>query len=232
MAKLFNLILNSGVFPNAWSVAYQVPIYKKGDPLDCNNYRGISITSCLGKTFSGVMCQRLSNYLDTEKKISDSKTAFRKKHSTLDHIYTLKSIVNKYVLRQKRKLYCCFVDFRKAYDSVWREGLMVKLRRLGVGGKFYQLIKDMYSKTSSSVKLQTGTTPTFPIDVGIKQGDNLSPVLFNVFIDGIGECVADWSDDCVTLNNVKTPSLLYADDLLLMSTSPSSMQRSLDKLEA
>lgn len=122
MAKLFNLILESGVFPTSWNRAYQVPLYKKGDPLDCNNYRGISITSCLGKTFNSVLCQRLNHYIESEGRISDTQAAFRKKHSTCDHIYVLKSLVNKYVARHKSKLYCCFVDFRKAYDRQCLEG--------------------------------------------------------------------------------------------------------------
>ena len=89
----------------------------------------------------------------------------------------------------------------------------------------------MYCTTVGSVKLKDGTTPTFPINVGIKQGDNLSPTLFNIFIDDVGQCVADKPEEAVTLNNVSIPSLLYADDLVLISKSSTNMQRSVDKLE-
>ena len=124
MAKLFNLVLNTGIFPQSWNLAYQIPIFKKDEATDCNNYRDISITGCLGKAFNGALCQRLSRYLEDEAKLCKSQTVFRLHYSTIDNIYILKSIVNKYVIRQKQKLHCCFVDLRKAYDNVWREGLL------------------------------------------------------------------------------------------------------------
>ncbi len=185
VTKLFNIVLKSGVFPQSWNTTYQVPIHKGGDPIMCDNYRGISITSCLGKTFSSVMSERLHLYLDENDALSPFQAAFRKKHGTLDHIFTLKTLINKYVKKFKTRIYACFVDFRKAFDSVWREGMFLKLKRLGINGQFYQLIRDMYSQTRSSVKLPHGCTQPFDIFNGIKQGDCLSPTLFNVFIDDV-----------------------------------------------
>ncbi len=229
MAKLFNLVLESGVFPNEWNTSFQVPIYKKGDPTDCNNYRGISITSCLGKTFNAILSRRINDYLEDQNKISNHQAAFRKNYSTIDHIYTLKSIVNKYVLKNKSKLYCCFVDFRKAFDSVWRDAIFTKLRRLGIGGKYYDLIKNMYSNTVSCVKLPTGLTRGFTTNVGIKQGDNLSPTLFNIFIDDVTDYLSE--NDDIVLNGVNVSTLLYADDLLILTKSPTKMQLALNKLD-
>jgi hypothetical protein len=130
LTKLFDHIFQSGLFPYEWNIAYQVPIFKKGDHSDCNNYRGITIASCLGKVFNSVLNNRLTQYLETNNKISDNQAAYRKGFSTIDHIYTLKSIINKYVMHNKSKLYCCFVDFSKAFDSVPRETIFLKLLRL------------------------------------------------------------------------------------------------------
>ncbi len=229
MAKLFNLVLESSVFPAQWNMSYQVPLYKKGDVLDCGNYRGISITSCVGKVFNSILSKRINQFLEENSKLSRSQAAFRKSHSTLDHVYTLKTIVNKYVLKHKSKLYCCFVDFKKAYDSVWREGMLVKLRKLGIGGKYYSLVKNMYSSTQSCVKLPQGITPPFQTSVGIKQGDNLSPTLFNIFIDDVCSYINNRSQ--VLLNGECVNSLLYADDLLIIAKSPKQLQQSLDKLD-
>ena len=156
VAKLFYLLLCLGKFPDVWNTTFQVPLYKKGDSLNCDSYRGISITTCLGKVFTALLSNRIQNFVSFEGKLSPFQAAFRKNHGTNDHIYTLRTLTNKYVRHYKLKLYCCFVDFRKAFDSVWSDGLFYKLRKLGVGGNMYKVLRNMYNKTKSCVKLPGG----------------------------------------------------------------------------
>ena len=127
LTKLFNLILRSNKFPEKWNTNIQSIIYKSGNTTDCNNYRGISITSCLGKLFTSVLHSRLLSYLEDNNKISDKQAAFRPGFSTSDHLFTLRALINKHVKVDKKKLYVCFIDFRKAYDKVLRNGLFLKL---------------------------------------------------------------------------------------------------------
>jgi ribosomal protein L22 len=229
LAKLFNIVLNSGYFPDMWNISAIKPLHKKGSFFDCNNYRGISITSCLGKCFTSVLANRLLDCIETSNKMPGNQAAFRKNFRTTDHIFTLQSIVNKYCIKQKSKLYACFVDFKKAFDSVWREALLYKILTFGIGGKFYELIKNIYSQSLSCVKLTTGLTQDFKNDIGIKQGDCLSPILFNLFINDIGHIFSE-SCDPVMLGNIQLNYLLYADDLLIVSKSKSGLQRSMNNL--
>ena len=96
LTKLFNLVLESGISPCDWNTSYQVPLYKKGDPLKCDNNRGISITSCLGKVFTNLIADQIEQFLSHHNKLSIYQAAFRKKHETNDHIYTLQSLITKY----------------------------------------------------------------------------------------------------------------------------------------
>ena len=144
---MFNIVLKSGIFPSKWNTTFQVPLYKNGDPLNCDNYRGISLTSCLGKVFTGLLAERLQNFLTESSKLSPFLAAFRKNHGTNVHIFTLKTLITEYVKRLKSKLFFCFIDFRKAFDGVWREAMFWKLRKLGIGGLFYNVVKNMYSET-------------------------------------------------------------------------------------
>ena len=139
LTKLFNTVFSYGHFPLSWNTTFQVPLYKKGDELNCDNYRGINVTSCLGKVFTSLLAERLQNYLAHLGKLSPNQAAFRKHHGTVDHI-TLKTLNTKYVKMRKLELFCCFVDFRKAFDSV-------NLTRLNIGGKLYELVQHMYSET-------------------------------------------------------------------------------------
>ena len=181
LCKLFNLVLKTGKFPEKWNINLLSPIWKAGNHFDCNNYRGISISSCLGKLFTSVLQSRLLSYLEDNHKISEKQAAFRPGYSTTDHLFTLKSLINKYINVSKGKLYVCFVDFQKAFDTVWREGLFLKLLRMGITGNFYKLIKHMFLSTNLKIKLPKGLSPKFKSNIGIKQGDGLSPLLFNIF---------------------------------------------------
>ena len=156
ITKLFNLVLKSGNFPSAWNTNFQVPLFKKCDPLSCDNYRGISITSCLGKVFTSLLAERVQNFLSTNNTLSIYQAAFHKKHGTNDHIFILKTLITKYVKRLKLNLYCCFIDFRKVFDSVWRNGLLLKMRYLGIGGKLYKLLNNMLFKHYILCKITTG----------------------------------------------------------------------------
>ena len=144
--KLFNLVLSSGCFPDIWSRGLLTPIHKSGDKLDPNNFRGICVSSNLGKVFNSILNNRILTFLNEHNVLSKNQIGFLPNHRTTDHIYTLHTLINQHVHQTKNgKIFACFVDFKKAFDSIWHEGLYYKLLQSGVGGKAYDIIKSMYS---------------------------------------------------------------------------------------
>ena len=90
-----------------------------GDKLDSDNYRPISVTSCLSKPFCMILNFRLSDFLKENNILSNSQIGFLEESRTVDHVFSLKTLINKYVYNTpKGKMFACFIDFRKAYDSV------------------------------------------------------------------------------------------------------------------
>ena len=87
-----------------------------------------------------------------ENQLSNSQFGFKENHITADIIFVLKSLINKYIHKNKNKIYACFVDLRKAFDSVWREALLYKLCKMGVGLHLFKLLKEHYLNTTSSLK--------------------------------------------------------------------------------
>ena len=101
--KLFNLVFDSGIIPESWLVGYIKPIYKnKGSPQDPGNYRGITIVSCLGKLFTSIINTRLQRFSDEVDLIGESQAGFRKRYSTIDHIYVLKALIDVYHNMKKK----------------------------------------------------------------------------------------------------------------------------------
>ena len=80
--------------------------------------------------------------------IGQEQAGFRKGHSTTDHIFSLHCLIDLY-LHKKKRLYCAFVDFRKAFDSVQHSLLWEKLLNMNVCGKVLNIIRDMYKKNET-----------------------------------------------------------------------------------
>ncbi len=241
--KLFNVILKFSVVPECWSKGMIIPIYKnKGDKVDPNNYRGITLLSCLGKMFTTMINARLTKYLEDLKIISPAQAGFRSEFSTIDHSFTLKSLVDIY-LSFKRKLYVAFIDYQKAFDTVWRAGLWSKLLKCGVKGRVLNVIKAMYSDIKSCISCNGEFSEFFACNIGVRQGENLSPALFSVFLSDIEEFFE--SKKCQELvhvknlcekydvvndlgNYIKIMIMLYADDTIMVADTAEALQKGFD----
>ena len=231
LVKLFNKILSSGTFPDAWNISLISFLPKNNDIYDCNNYRCLSLTSCLGKLFTSLLQNRLNVYMEENNLYNKFQAGFRPGYRTTDHIYAIKTILNKYIHKNKKKVYACFVDFSKAFDTVWRSGLYQKLLHLGIGGNFYNVVKHMYANSKFAVKKNNVRSKLGDYQKGVRQGDGLSPLLFNIYINDIDKIFDQNTSDPVVLESTQLNCLIYADDLLLLSESKEGLQSCLDSLQ-
>ena len=172
------------------------------------------------------------DFVNGKKLIHQSQIGFIPGNRTADHSLTLKTLHDKFINQNENKnIYACFVDFKKAFDSVWHQGLFYQLLQNKIGGHFYDLITDMYSNTKCAIKLSESRTPFFPYKKGVRQGCSLSPLLFNIYINEIPKLFEKTESDPFMLpNGTEINSLLYTDDLVILSRSKSGLQNCLDQL--
>ena len=237
-ADLFNRVLSTGQIPEAWTIGMIMPIYKnKGDKGDFDSYRGITILSCLGKLFTSVINARLNIYANEVNLINENQTGFRKNYSTLDHIFLLKNIIDILVKKCKQKLFCAFVDYKKAFDTVWRSALWHKMLKSGITGKLHQIIVNMYNNIKSSVSVNGKLSEYFLSVNGVRQGENLSPFLFALFINDIEDFLIKYGCEPIEIPDsdlqtfLKLLIILYADDTVLFANSKENLQKCLNGLE-
>ena len=162
-------------------------------------------------------------------KLSDAQFGFRKDRSTVDAIYILQSIVQ-HVLNHKNRLYCAFVDLRKAFDSVYRNGLWLKLYKSGISGKMLQIVKSIYERVKSCVKLCNTYSEFFDVYIGLRQGEVLSPLLFSLYVEDLELCLQTSDLSGLKLQDITLILLLFADDMVIFGDDQYDLQNSLNML--
>ena len=198
-----------------------------------NNYRGITLTSIFSKLYSHILEARLRTWSENNNVIDDSRSRFRSSKSTSDCIFILQAIMNRQ-LSNKRKLYCAFIDFKKAFDLVYRNGIWYKLCKIGASLKFVSAVKAIYNSVKVCLKSLGKTSECFDSLVGVKQGEPISPLLFILFLNDlsteldIDTNTGNVNDELIDL--FQTFMLLFADDTVLLSESLSELQILLNKL--
>lgn len=227
-------VWNSEICPSDWSLAIIHPLPKPGDPTNLGNTRGISLLSCTSKLFEAVLNRRLAEFLETGKLLLPEQGGFRATRECPEHVTTLYETVRRRKVAGQ-KTYLGFIDFAKAFDTVWRSGLLWKLHRIGVRGKMLRMIAALYKNTEAFVRVDGKYTTTFPIELGVRQGGILSPLLFLVYIndildrmkaEGIGVLVPGIARENPFSPVIpKLSGLLWADDVVLLADSPEQLAK-------
>ena len=179
--KFFNLCFISGYNPTDWDYSDIIPIPKKDkDARDPLQNRCITIVCCVAKIYSSILNKRLQKYLEKNTLLVEEQNGFRVGRSCIDHIFVMCTVLRNRKLLGK-ETFLCFIDFKKAFDSVDRNLLLFKLSKIGVHGHMYSAISSLYSNPKARVILNDYKTDYFDCPIGVKQGDCLSPTLFAIF---------------------------------------------------
>lgn len=233
LASLFTAVFRSGCFPAAWALGAITSIHKKGDVTDPNNYRGITVGHVLAKLYAIVINSRLASWLEARGLRAKGQAGFRQGHRTVDNCFIVRAMAERARARGV-KLYCCAVDFEKAFDSVDRPLLWAALRRAGIGGTMLAAVQAMYADVPVCVRTAEGLSGCFQSVLGVKQGCPLSPLLFGIFLDDFEGDLQSAVGQAAALPKLAgrtVPTLLFADDMLLMATSAAGLQAQLHYLQ-
>ena len=228
--KLFNKLFQIGYFPENWSEGFIVPIFKKGDMNEVSNYRGITLLSTLGKLFTRILNNRLNKWAEEYNVYIEAQAGFRKHMSTIDNIFVLNGLIT-HCINNNEYLYCCFVDFTKAFEYVERDILWYKLIKIGVRGRMLDIIKLIYTSVKSRVKNNNILSESFSCDIGVRQGKCLSPFLFAMYVNDLEQELSEKGVNGIDIGMAKLLLLLYTDDIVLFAKSAERLQKSLDILE-
>ena len=208
----------SGCYPAAWAYARLNMFFKKGSPLCCDNYRGISIINSICKIYDYILRNRLMKWYSPDREQAGAQPRW----GCMEHIVTLRLIMN-YCFRKRVKLFITYVDFSKAYDRVPMNKLLGCLRKLGCGLTMLLSILAMYQVTKSLLGMAVITAI-----VGVRQGSPTSCFLFTIFVNElIVMLIMRRADDGFLC---WLHSLMLMHDTIILATTRERLQEKLDIL--
>ena len=222
--NLYNKIYKNGYIPENWKHAIITPILKpQKDSTLSSSYRPISQSSTLCKTLERIITNRLNFFLESKNKINKYQTGFRKGLSTIDQLSIIHNEIIK-SMRNKGFTLAVFLDFEKAYDMVWRPGLLHKCKQLEINGNMFNFIKSFIENRTFQVKINNKLSTIRNQENGTPQGSVISSLLFLIMINDISPSSKDvllslFADDSVTYISGKSIPKLYT-----------NMQQTLNKI--
>ena len=206
LSSIINISFENGIFPNICKTAKVIPIYKKENPLLCENYRPISLLSIFSKIFEKAIYSRMYAYLMENNMIYDRQFGFRANHSSNHAIISLTESIKNH-LDNKRLVGGVFIDLQKAFDTVNHTILCDKLIYYGFQGSCQSLLKSFLTNRKQFVSINGHKSSEATIKCGVPQGSTLGPLLFLIYINDLHLCLK------------KSQASHFADDTCIMHAS-------------
>ena len=232
MKRIFNTITTLEVIPPVFNHSIIVPVFKgKGrDPTNPESYRGISLTSVIGKCLEKVLLSRLLPVLKEHGFPHPSQTAYLKDRSCIDGVFVTNEVLTK-LLTSGDSPYLCLYDLEKAFDSIEYDVLLHHLYAAGINGKAWRLIRSWYTNPTSAVRFSGSVSTPFVITRGVKQGAVLSPILFNLVMDRV---LSEMSNETTSLyvSNVNVGCSAHADDIRSCTIGTVNVERGAKTLQS
>ena len=220
LMDLCNKIYQSGYIPEDMMKSIFVTLPKKPNALNCSEHRTISLMSHVMKLLLKIILNRNDHRI--EKEISSCQSGFRPGMGTREGIFNIRTIIERFLEKQKT-LFICFIDYEKAFDRVYHDGIIDCIGKIDMDGKDKRIIKELYWNQAAVVRLDDGVSDSFPIKRGVRQGCVLSPKLFNLYTEFVFREAEDLSG-CV-IGGININNLRYADDTALMAESEADLQQ-------
>ena len=213
LVKIYYSSLSIGFIPEAWKLGHVVLLPKpEKNPHEVQSYRPITLLSCLGKLIERIIKHRLTLFAESHNLLLNNQAGFRKGRCTNDNLLHLTHDVSSN-LHQSRKVALVVFDIKQAFDSVWHNGLLFKLKQMRTPDYLWQWCKQFLNGRTSLIELNSSISDTFELRRGNPQGSPLSPLLYILYT----------SDSLLSIPN-HTISNLFADDtvLCLWSSAPTT----------
>jgi len=210
LSIIYNNIISSGIFPSLWKSANVTPTHKKDSKQSVKNYRPISLLPIFSKIFEKILFAKMYNYFIENDLITKNQSGFRPNDSVTNQLISLVESIHS-SLDINLDVRSVFLDMSKAFDKVWHEGLLFKLKQNGINGKLIILLEDYLSNRKQRVVLNGSDSSWGMIEAGVPQGSVLGPLLFLIYINdlenGIKSHVKFFADDTSLFSIVREPNI-------------------------